>query len=314
MIPLVPVGARTQWEVGGPAPKGDELRAPVGIRRFVPEEMIVTLGGGTPCGMLDAALAERNQHCPLDPVDPAATVGGVVACGLSGWRRLGYGPVRAQVLAATLRLADGTRVRAGAPLVKNVTGYDLVRLVVGSLGTLGLIEEVTLRTRPLPAAAGWWVAPSPDVARRLLCATSVLWDGETTWVRLEGHPEDLADDARRHDLVESPRPVLRPEGPHRGRVSVRPGLLEALTDGLVAHGLRWLAEPGVGTVHIAAADPGALDAARQVARRLGGWLLREAGAPALDPFGGPLPNRELARRVRAAFDPAGRMNPGRLPW
>ena len=82
---------------------------------------------------------------------------------------------------------------------------------------------------------------------------------------------------------------------------------------LDASGARWLAEVGVGTVHVATDDADVLAEARAVAARHGGWLLREAGAPALDPFGIPPPNLELARRVKAAFDPHDRCNPGRLP-
>ena len=77
--------------------------------------------------------------------------------------------------------------------------------------------------------------------------------------------------------------------------------------------MRWLAEVGVGTVHVAADEEASLAAARRAATDAGGWLLREAGAPGLDGFGRALPNARLMERVRAAFDPTGKLAPGRLP-
>ncbi len=91
--------------------------------------------------------------CALDPRDPAATIGGILACGLSGWRRLRHGPLRDHVLEVRFVTAQGRLVKAGGPTVKNVTGYDLPRLLVGSFGTLGVLAQVTLRCRPRPAAA-----------------------------------------------------------------------------------------------------------------------------------------------------------------
>jgi hypothetical protein len=89
--------------------------------------------------------------------------------------------------------------------------------------------------------------------------------------------------------------------------------LTALTPDLDAAGVRWLAEVGVGTVHVAADNERGLVQARAAATGAGGWMLREAGAPGLDGFGIGLPNGRLGERVRAAFDPTGKCSPGRLP-
>ena len=151
--PVTCVGGRTQWDVGGPVdPAAREVRAPVGIEDLRPEEMTVRCGAGTLVSDLAVALAERGQFVAL-PVQLGATVGGVVAVGRSSICRLGHGPVRDTLLQARVVLADATVVTAGGPTVKNVSGFDLCRLLVGSLGTLAIIGEVILRTRPLPACS-----------------------------------------------------------------------------------------------------------------------------------------------------------------
>src|SRR4029077_12080729 len=127
-----------------------------------------------------------------------ATVGGVLAVGRSGIRRLGYGPVRDTLLEARYVSAEGRRVKAGGPVVKNVSGFDLCRLLVGSLGTLGLLAQVVLRCRPLPAVSRWLAGGADpfDLLGRLYRPSSILWDGTTTWVLLEGHAAVLTDQAR----------------------------------------------------------------------------------------------------------------------
>ena len=161
------VGAKTQWMIGRRADNSStddvsidvrELRAPDGVVDVQPSELIVRVGAGTPVADLDVALAEVGLQCPLDPASLSATVGGVLSVGRSGVRRLRHGHVRDTVLEALYVSADGVLRRAGAPVVKNVTGFDLPRLLVGSIGTLGLIGEVVLRCGPLPQRRGWWSA------------------------------------------------------------------------------------------------------------------------------------------------------------
>jgi glycolate oxidase FAD binding subunit len=318
--PLVtPVGSRTHWEVGGRPPVGPEVTcvsAPDGIATYDPADLTVTVGAGTRCADLADALAEHGQECALDPRDPQATVGGVLASGLSGRRRLRLGPLRDRVLEVRFVTADGRLVKGGGPTVKNVSGFDLPRLLVGSLGTIGVLVQVTLRCQPRPDAAAWFASHADPFALRdeLYRPSCIAWDGASTSVLLEGAAADVADQ-RSHlagagDVVAAPS---WPEGPHRGRISVRPSAVRALADALDAARVRWLAEIGVGTVHVAADSETALGRARAVAEAAGGWLLREAGAPQLDGFGAALPNARLAERVRRAFDPTAKLSPGRLP-
>jgi FAD/FMN-containing dehydrogenase len=284
--PVTVVGGRTAWEVGGlPAADAREVRAPRGVIEHVPAEMIVRVRAGTPVAELNDALARRGQMVPLDPRFPGtATVGGVLAVGHSGPRRLRFGPVRDWMLEARYVSATGVVVKAGAPVVKNVSGFDLVRLLVGSLGTLGLLAEVVLRTYPLAPVTVWLSAPGdPFTARdRLFRPSSVLWDGARTWVLLEGHPQDVAAerDALGPGWAEVGGPPLPPGG---GRRSVRPDALPSLAGRLAPE--TFLAEVGVGVVHGLPTDVGA----------------STPGPVVLD----------LNRRVKERFDPTGRLNPGR---
>src|SRR4029077_13862018 len=118
----------------------------------VPEDLTVTVRGGMPFAALRAALAARGQFLPLDPphVARGATVGGIIAANSNGFGRYRYGSVRDLVLGVRAALPDGTSARAGGRVVKNVAGYDLNKLFIGSLGTLGVVVEATFKILPLP--------------------------------------------------------------------------------------------------------------------------------------------------------------------
>lgn len=315
---IEPRGAKTHRALGFPVPpEAVEISAPSGILRHDPDDLTVTTLAGTSFAELDAALAERGQFVPLDPFDPNATVGGTIASGLSGPRRLGYGPLRDHVLEINFVDAHGELLRGGGPTVKNVTGYDLVRLLVGSLGTLGVFVSVTLRCRPVPPARHWWsTSSSPnDVRDRAFGVVAVLSTRAQTYVRFEGDPADaLAVASALEDVAEIDHIDL-PTAACRGRISVSPHELGAVTAGLdraIPDDLDWLGEWGIGTVHVAGDDVADLVAAREVAHRHGGWLLREQGAPDLDPFGVEPANAGLMRRVKYALDPADRFASGRF--
>jgi glycolate oxidase FAD binding subunit len=318
---IVIVGAGTHAEVGNPVhDAARELCMPAGVVTYDPDDMTVTLLAGTTVAELTAVVGEARQEVALDPRDARATVGGVLAAGLSGIRRLRHGPVRDTVLEVRVVDGSGTLVKGGGPVVKNVTGYDLPRLFVGSLGTLGAIVQVTLRCRPRAGRAAWFQGETddPDAIRLALYRPSaVLFDGHVAHVLLEGHAADITEQATAARLGaerEDALPVL-PDGAHRGRISVATGETAALGRTLAERvpAARWCAEIGVGTVHVACDDAADLAHARDAATAHGAWLLREAGAPGIDGFGIAIPNAPLAARVKAAFDPHNRFAPGRLP-
>ena len=314
MTVRTPVGARTHWEVGGPAPTPAtdvvEVRAPAGVITYEPADMTITVGAGTSFDELDRVLAEHGQECALDPRSRTATVGGILACGLSGPRRLRHGPIRDHVLEVRFETGAGVLVKGGGPTVKNVTGYDLPRLFVGSLGTIGILRQTTLRCRPRAARAQWFRA-TPAESARAFRPSARLWSGEHEALLLEGIDADIDAQSRGLAALDGPPPF--PEGPHRGRISVAPARVADCAAALGAD-VGWCAEIGVGTVHVAADDADALARARSTAHAYGGWMLREAGGdPDDDGFGVALPNAVLMRRIKEAFDPDWLLNPDRLP-
>lgn len=257
---------------GGPVDGVRTVHAPAGIEWVQPAEMTVRCGAGTPMAELDDALAAHGQAVAIPPT---GTVGGALAVGRSGVRRLGYGPVRDALLQARYVSAAGDVVKAGGPTVKNVSGFDLCRLLVGSRGTLGFLGDVILRTRPRARVERWYTgAVQPDdVLGTLYRPVSVLWDGTTTFVLLEGDERDVAAQVNPLGLGEVDGPPPLPTG---GRRSVPPGSLPSMTGTFVA-------EVGVGVVHHS--DPPPLRAADRT-------LV------------------ELHRRIKREFDPSGRLNPG----
>jgi glycolate oxidase FAD binding subunit len=153
-VPVIAWGGGTAAAAGMPAARSGLV---LGLRRLdrilehEPGDLTVTVEAGRTVADLQAALGERGQWLSLDPPDvERATIGGVLAANASGPRRHLYGTMRDLVIGVTVITADGTLVRGGGKVVKNVAGYDLPKLFVGSCGTLGVIVEVTAKLRPRP--------------------------------------------------------------------------------------------------------------------------------------------------------------------
>lgn len=260
---------------GGPVPGVRSVVPPSGINWIQPAEMTICCGAGTPVADVGAALAEHGQ-CVAIP--DTGTIGGAIAVGQSGLRRLGWGPVRDTVLQARYVSATGDVVKAGGPTVKNVSGFDLCRLLVGSRGTLGFLAEVILRTRPMPVGEQWFRSERDpwELLRELYRPTSILWDGRITSVLLDGHRDDVEEQARCCGL----RPGDGPPELPRHRWSLPPSALRSLVDQGVG---TFVAEIGVGIVHHG----------------------RPAPPPHVDPT-----LSALHARIKSEFDPHGRLNPG----
>ncbi len=140
----------------GEAPQGDRLETAslTGIRSYEPSELVVSVRAGTPLAELESALADQGQCLPFDAprFAPGGTVGGMVAAGLAGPARAAVGGVRDYVLGATLLNGRAEVLTFGGQVMKNVAGYDISRLMVGSLGVLGVLCEVSLKVLPVAPA------------------------------------------------------------------------------------------------------------------------------------------------------------------
>ncbi|WP_076592469.1 glycolate oxidase subunit GlcE [Herminiimonas arsenitoxidans] len=147
-------GGTKDWY--GQTPSGTVLdtRAYSGVVAYDPTELVITVRSGTPLVEVEAILAEQNQMLAFEPphFGPGATVGGMVATGLSGPRRVSVGAVRDFVLGAVVMDGKGDVLHFGGQVMKNVAGYDVSRLLTGALGTLGLLLEVSLKVLPKPYA------------------------------------------------------------------------------------------------------------------------------------------------------------------
>jgi glycolate oxidase FAD binding subunit len=149
-------GGGSKLGLGNPPERADLVVLTGGLGQVLEHaagDLVVRAQAGVRLADLQATLAPAGQWLALDPPEPRATVGGVVAANASGPRRLRYGTVRDLIIGITVVLADGTVAHAGGKVVKNVAGYDLAKLFCGSLGTLGMIAEVIFRLHPRPASS-----------------------------------------------------------------------------------------------------------------------------------------------------------------
>jgi hypothetical protein len=282
------------------------LDALLGVVDYRPADLVVVVRPGTTLDELAEVLGAKGQECPIAPVvGQGATVGGVVASGLAGLRRLRVGPVRDWLLGARFVTGDGRLAAVGGATIKNVSGYDLPRLLCGSWGTLGVLVELTLRVRPRPACSVWYrtEAPIDHWLGRLYRPASVMALPGETRVLLEGHPKDCAEQAALAGLDESTPP--RP--PTGARLAVPPSQLRGLLGSL---GRSFAAEWGVGVVHLD--GPWArLVELRQWAEDLGGRLLVFDAPPGIHPFG-MRPCPDYNDRLKAEMDPRGILAPWRF--
>ncbi|HVB75050.1 MAG TPA: FAD-linked oxidase C-terminal domain-containing protein [Ktedonobacteraceae bacterium] len=145
-----------------------------GIKVYAPDDLYITVGAGTPLAEVQAFLAEHHRFVPVASPWQETSVGGLIATNLNAPLRMRYGSLRDLVLSVKVALADGRVMRVGRPVMKNVAGFDLVKLFVGSHGTLGLITEVTLKYAVQPRARRTLFLPLDDLRRGLLYTRQLL--------------------------------------------------------------------------------------------------------------------------------------------
>lgn len=333
--PLAIRGGGTKAFLGLPMTHGNELDMSQysGVIHYEPTELVLTARAGTTLREIDALLAEQNQMLAFEPprFGDEATLGGCVAAGLSGPRRMAAGSVRDYVLGVRVLDAHGRVLRFGGEVMKNVAGYDVSRLMAGSLGTLGVILDVSVKVLPRPAVertlcfaldetaaiermASWAAQPLP--------ISATAWTAGQLTVRLSGAESAVSSACARlggDDVCAQPaqawwaslreqdhsffdvRPLWRLSVP---AVAPALGLGDTLIEWNGAQ--RWL------DARLPA------EAIRAAARAVGGHAtLFRAASPdearkvgvfqPLDPI-----VEGIHRRLKSEFDPNGIFNPGRM--
>ena len=236
------------------------VAAPSGIYDLQPDEMTVVCGAGSSIDELQDALRDVGQYVNLPRGNSGSgTVGGALSTGRSDIYRLGRGAIRDTLLQARYINHDGQIVSAGGPTVKNVSGFDLCRLLVGSFGQLGFLGEVILRTRPIPQSSRWFMKNDARqenvdaVLRRVYRPASVLWDGHTVWFCIEGNSRDCDETIQQlaTDLGAPTEVAGPPElNTFPFRESIPPAGLAELVQSQLSRGSdQLLVEAGVGIVH-----------------------------------------------------------------
>ena len=276
-----------------------------------PDDLTVTVGAGVTVTDLERRLEGGGQTAVLLEQPGSATVGGVVAAGVSGYRRLRYGPIRDRVLGATLVTGDGRIVKGRGKVVKNVAGYDLPRLLTGSLGRLGLVTEVTLKLWPVPSSVATVHVDRPEQGRWYRPLAMLERNGHGIVV-LGGYPDAIRADAPTHIPGATwPEAIANT---FRFEVRVPASHTREAVD-RIPDGWSYLAQFGVGAITVGMDSPdveAALDL-RRWAESTGGSLVVATGNLPIDPWGTPPPSLDIQRRIVAAFDPHGVMAAGRLP-
>lgn len=320
--PVLVVGAGTHQGMGHPV-HPEVVVSTTRLDRVLawePDDLTVVVEAGVRVGHVEEMLAERRQTALLPETQPDATVGGVVAAGLSGYRRARFGPTRDRVLQVTLATGDGRTITGGGRVVKNVSGYDLPRIVCGSFGALGVITAVCLKLWPLPEVTATVAVERAATAwRRAYRPAAVLETGEASLVYLQGTGAEVASQAER--LGGETRPGFawpsHPAGEVVVSIRVPPSSVSSVPSRL-APGVPFVAQHGVGEVVAGLnADEERLGGLRSWAEAAGGSVV-VLSAPdgfdrRFDPWGTPPSGLDLQRRLIAAFDPVRVVNPGRLP-
>ncbi len=367
--PLGVAGGGTRTGLGRPMQVAEILSSAslTGITLYEPAELVLSARAGTPLAEIEAALAEHNQRLAFEPPDHRAlygssgtpTIGAIAAANLSGPRRIQLGAARDSLIGVRAVTGAGAVVRSGGRVMKNVTGYDLVKTLAGSYGTLAVLTEVTFKVLPAPETEATLALSGLADDRAVMAMAAALGspfsvtgaahrpasdsDPARTYLRIEGFADSVSDRAKRlaRALADFGAAAIQEAEISRSlwttildldglaaptdvplwRVSVKP------TDGPMiaaaaraAFPCRVLYDWGGGLVWIAGGsgeDAGAATIRVAVAAAGGGHatLVRapDSVRNAIDVFEPlPAPVMALTKRLKATFDPAGILNPGRM--
>ena len=328
--PLCIFGGNSKQHVGRePAGEPIDIGAHAGVVDYQPSELVITVRSGTTISDLQNVLAERNQVLACEPPEfnGKATVGGTLACNLSGPSRPWLGSIRDHVLGVRIINGKAEHLRFGGQVMKNVAGYDVSRLMAGAMGTLGIVTEVTLKVLPRPEAsltvrrdlgASDSLRVMNDICSKPLPVTGACWHAGNMYVRLAG-----AGSAVQAAAAEIEGSVVREDA------AIWPGLREMSLPFFADAGHLWCISLRSTHDHFAQDQDWLIDwrgARRWLATSRDGagldglvadagneaWRVRGAksGAEVFPERGAAY--RSTLLRLKQALDPAGIFNPGRL--
>jgi glycolate oxidase FAD binding subunit len=288
------------------------------VEAWEPDDMTLTLGSGTPVARFEEMLAERNQTAVMPENPGPATIGGVVSAGISSLKRGRLLGTRERLLEVTVVTGDGRLVRAGGRVVKNVSGYDLSRFVVGAFGALGVVVSVCLKLWPAPRAKATVTDPDLDRLGLLSRPLAVLEKDGATQVFLWGISEEVETSAGRigGQITSGHMWPTDPEGAFRWSLRVPPALTATAITQLPST-WSYLAIHNVGEIRLGSDDAeGALGLRAWAEAHTGRLVVVDSppgSLPDFDPWGALPEGLEIQRRLIGQFDPARVINPGRLP-
>ena len=326
---VVPVGGGRASGMGGVLERCDVELHTTGLDRVIehsPADMVVTVEAGITLEAVEDRLKHSKQFLPIDPIPLRGhTIGGLLAAGMSGPLRLRYGSARDFLIGIRVALPDGHLASAGGRVVKNVSGYDLMKLHVGALGSLGVIVAASFKVFPYPmhqasvGSDGGWEDAGRALSLPMAPVSVELSSAGRVQARFFGSPAAVSAMERQldwRDLTAAEMVKHRENVAETwARISTPPARLRQTLDTLPAKA-SWWASPGIGIADWEFESADEVSAARKAAEAVGGSLVvmaapedvkREVGAWGTSP-----PTIDLMRRLKDAFDPGHVLNPGRF--
>jgi glycolate oxidase FAD binding subunit len=326
---VTPVGGGRAATMGGLLERCDvELRLS-GLDRVIEHtasDMVVTVEAGIQLEALQEHLAKSGQFLPLDPFNsPGHTVGGLLAGGWTGPLRMRYGSARDFLIGIRVALPDGKLASAGGRVVKNVSGYDLMKLHVGALGSLGVIVAASFKVFPRPLrdvtveSHDGWVAAERALSLPMAPAALELFSDGRVIARYFGSPGAVDVTVKATGWAETEESVWtehsRSTLTQWARIATPRTELRRVVESLPS-GARWWCSPGVGIAHWSFSDAEELVKVRELAEAAGGSLVLMAAPDdvkkKVGAWGTPPPGLDVMRRLKDAFDPDHVLNPGRF--
>jgi glycolate oxidase FAD binding subunit len=327
---VIPIGGGRARGMGGVPERRDVELHTTQLDRVLEHsqaDMVVSVEAGITLEALQHELGKAGQFLPLDPFNsPGHTIGGLLASGWTGPLRLRFGSPRDFLIGIRVALPDGKLASAGGRVVKNVSGYDMMKLHYGALGTLGVIVAASFKVFPKPLHDVTVQSDGgSDGAERALSmpvapAALELFSDERVVARFMGSPDAVKRTVAELGWEHAPHSVWSEHAAQApeswARIAVPRHELRQVLQSLPA-GAEWWASPGVGVAHWSIGDDwtavrdvrALVEAARGTLVLMAApeELVREAGA-----WGTPPETLEIMRRLKQAFDPEGILNPGRF--